>query len=221
MALLRIGNTVWEGEKRSGDPVNKVHSFVGRYVTAWGKTASELRESRVELWQKQAAFNHGVIYPETEGRESFVVGLTEKGKSMMDEDFHKFVTNIQQDESINAKEIESYIKKGPEIKLAFEKSGRKGLQEGFIQKGLGLRLRIPFATAFIKNIRLNGHLLKPGIYDGYETWIGDGYLQVQINIPPAKAALMDIAIITCEYDSKQKRSYGWAPPREVLKALGK
>lgn len=78
--LLRIGNQVWDGENISGYPVNRVSSFIGRYVTPWGRTAKEIRESRTELWQKQARFSYGIIYPEIEGRDSFIVGLTNKGK---------------------------------------------------------------------------------------------------------------------------------------------
>lgn len=216
--MIRIGNRVWPGEKKQGYPVNKVHAFIGRYVTSWGNTAKQQRESRKEIWQKQAAFSHGIIYPETEGRESFVVGFTTKGVEMMDNNLETFVTNLKQDAAINAKEIEAYIKKGPEIKLAFEKSKKKGLQSGPIKNGIGLRLRIPYANATIKDIRLNGHLITPGV-NGYESWVGDGYLQVQVNIPPEKASSMDIAIITCEYNTKTKRSHGWKPPKEVLDAL--
>src|SRR5690606_454598 len=84
--MLRLGNKVWLGEQRAGYPVNKVHGFIGRYVTSWGKTAQALRESRTELWQKQASFSHGIIYPETEKRSSFVVGLTPEGSQMLNDD---------------------------------------------------------------------------------------------------------------------------------------
>lgn len=219
--MLRIGNGIWPGEKIPGYPVNKVHAFVGRYVTSWGSTASQLRASRVELWQKQAGFSHGIIYPETEGRESYVVGLTSKGLEMMDSDLETFVSRLTTDTSIHATEVERYIKKGPEIKLAFEKSNKTGLQQGHIQNGLGLRLRIPYVNAKIVDIRVNGHVIRPGAIDGYETWAGEGYLQLQINIPPQKATKMDIAVVTCTYSPNEKRSYGWAPPKEVLDGLKK
>ncbi len=217
--MLRLGNKVWPGEKREGYPVNRIHGFVGRYVTPWGKTAQALRESRTELWQKQASFSHGVIYPETEKRASFVVGLTSEGSQMLNENLQVFVTNLKKYPDINADAIDSFIRKGPEIKLAFERGKNTSFQKGRITGGFGLRLRLPYADANIGQLRLNGHLLKPGAEDGYETWIGDGYRQVQINVPPSKAANMDIAVVTCEYDTKTKRNHGWTPPREVLNKL--
>jgi len=213
--MLRIGNKTWEGERRPGYPVNKVHAFIGRYAVPYGATAAELRESRTELWQKQAGFSHGIIYPETEGRESFVLSFTPRGTEMMNADLGKFVENLKKDSRINAEAIASFISKGPEIKLAFEPSGKKAFQEGRITGGIGLRLRLPYADARIENIRLNGHLLKPGAVEGYETWTGDGYLQLQINVPPSKSAEMDIAVVTCEYTTKTKRTHGWKPPVEV------
>lgn len=217
--MLGIGNRIWPGENKSGYPVNKVHAFVGRYVTSFGNTPGQQRESRIELWQKQTAFSHGVIYPETEGRESFVVGLTPEGSKMMESNLTSFVNNLRSDTSINATSIEAYIKKGPERILSIEKSIKTALLQGRIQNGLGLRLRIPYANAKIEDIRLNGHALQKNSSDGYETWIGDGYLQVQINVPPQKASRMDIAIVTCEYKPGLKRTYGWQPPKEVLDAL--
>ena len=41
--LLRIGNGSWQGQPISGYPVNRVKSFTGHYVTAWGRTAAERR----------------------------------------------------------------------------------------------------------------------------------------------------------------------------------
>lgn len=221
--LLRVGNRVWEGEQRSGYPVNRVHSFIGRYVTPWGRNAKELRESRTELWQKQAGFSHGIIYPETEGRETFVVGLTTEGKEIMtSNDLPTFVANLKKESAINATAIESFISKGPEIKLAYERpSDEAGLMKGQIKGGIGLRLRIQYADAKIEDLRLNGHLLKQDAEDGYETWLGNGYLQVQINIPPSKVSKMDIAVVTCEYSTKTKRAYGWEPPKEVLDKIKK
>ena len=218
--MMRIGNSVWPGEKSAGYPVDKVHAFIGKYVTSWGKTASQRRNSRIDIWQKHAAFSHGIIYPETEGRESFVLGITPKGAALLDGDLEKFVSNLKTDKSINAKAIEDYIKKGPEIKLAFEKSNKKSIDSGYVNHGMGLRFRVPYANAKIKTLHLNGHPVARGA-DGYETWIGDGYLQVQVNVSPAKASTMDIAIVTCEYETPTKRTHGWKPPQEVLNALKK
>lgn len=214
--MLRIGNNVWDGEKYAGYPVNRVFPFIGKYVTAWGETAEALRESRIDLWQKKDGFTAGILYPETEGRESFVVGLTAKGSAMVDENLETFVSNLRKDPTINANAIETHIKKGPEVKLAVRKSAQPATTENEIKRGLGLRLRIQYADAEVSNVRLNGHRLKHSRTDGYELWPGNGYLQLQINIPPEKAAKLDLAVVTCEYKPKVKRTYGWKPPQEVL-----
>ena len=57
--LFRIGNGVWLDERLPGYPVNRMRHFVGHYVTAYGRSAAELRESRAELWSKQAGFALG------------------------------------------------------------------------------------------------------------------------------------------------------------------
>jgi hypothetical protein len=219
--MLKIGNGVWSGEKISGYPVNKVYAFIGRYMTPWGITAKELRESRTELWQKHAAFASAIIYPETEGRESFILSLTEKGGQMLNADFSSFIDNLKKDPSINVQAIETFIKSGPQIKIASEIPGKTAMRNGPIEKGFGMRLRIPYLDAKVKELRLNGHLLQQSSMDGYETWVGDGYLQLQINVPPSKASVMDIAVVTCEYSTKTKRTYGWEPPKEVLDKLKK
>lgn len=219
--LFRIGNRVWAGENVQGYPVNKVHAFVGKFVVAYGKNATERRNSRVNIWQQQAAFNHGIAYPEVEGRESFFVGLTPKGNSWMHEDLDTLVERIKQQPGFNIEAIASFLRTTPYIKFAFERSTRKPLDSAGIKYGMGLRVRVPYENARLKQVRLNGHLLKMSVTDGYEAWKGDGYLQVQVNIPPAKAAGMDMAILTCEYEAGIKRSYGWTPPKAVLDQLKK
>ncbi len=219
--LIRIGNKIWDGEKTPGYPVNKVHAFVGKYVTSWGQDAGELRKSRVELWQKQINFSAGILYPETDGEESFVVGLTEAGNKMMNKDLDVFIKNLRGNQEINADEIEDFIKNGkiPRMMLHFQNSSVTEGKEQEIVNGIGFRIRIPYKNAEIQNVRLNGHLLAPGAEDGYESWVGDGYLQLQINVPPQKSPQMDIAVITCQYQTKTKRSYGWIPPKEVMEKL--
>lgn len=216
IGLLRIGNNIWDGENKNGYPVNRVLPFLGKYVTSWGQNTSEMRQSRVELWDKQVGFSPGILYPETEGLETFVVGLTKKGNEMLDEDLDVFVSNLKKDKTINAEDIEAFIKNGPQIKMAFEKAKKPEYNEDAVTKGLGLRIRIQYKDAVLQNVKLNGHLLQPSAEDGYESWIGNGYLQLQVNVPPSKASKMDIAIVTCEYDTKTKRTYGWKPPQEVL-----
>jgi len=45
---------------------------------------------------------------------------------------------------------------------------------------------------------------------------GNGFLQVQINIPPEKSQKMDAVVVTCAYHPHEERDYGWQPPSEVM-----
>ena len=219
--FLKIGNAPWFDEKEPGYPVNKVLPRAGNYVTSWGHTAQERRDSRVELWQRQDGLVGGILYPRTDGRFFISMGFTEKGVKLLDHDLSKFISNLKKNKIINASFIESFIKKGPEVKLGFPKYGETSLKSEYIKNGVGIRLRLQYADAKIEDLRLNGHLLKVDPEDGYETWVGDGFLQVQINIPPGKSSQMDAAIITCEYTTDTKREYDWVPPQEVMDKLKK
>lgn len=52
-------------------------------------------------------------------------------------------------------------------------------------------------------------------------WQANGFTQVQINVPPDKAAKQDLYLVTCEYQPEVERRTGWTPPREVLELLNK
>ncbi|RQP10308.1 MAG: hypothetical protein EAS52_22905 [Parapedobacter sp.] len=220
--LMRIGNKGWHDETQPGYPVNRVKSFLSRYVMAYGTTAAERRESRIELWNKQQRFSQGIIYPQTEGRETYIVGLNEKGAAMMSTNFATFYERLATDKSINIEQIQSFIEYGPEIKIAFEPGiPDQASLSGPVENGLALRLRLPYSDAKIEHLALNGHSLKESAVDGYQFWKADGFLQVHVNIPPEKAKSLDIAILTCSYSSElmNSRKHGWTPPREVLERL--
>ena len=79
--LLRIGNGVWQDERTTGYPVNRLKSLVGAFVTAYGTSATERRRSRVELWNRQGDFTLGCLYPQTVGRVSLVCATTAAANS--------------------------------------------------------------------------------------------------------------------------------------------
>ena len=219
--LLEIGNGVWEGEFSKGYPVDRVKGFIGHYVTSWGNNATERRKARVELWQKQARMSQGVLYPQTEGRDTYFVGLTEAGVEMLDGEVEDVLDRFDADERFNGSAIRVFVKAGPEIKLAMEKgSGRGALGEGRVENGLGVRLRLPYRNAEIVDMRVNGHPLQAAsLADGFSVREGNGYLQVQISIPPEKSKDMDAVVVTCAYHPNEERAYGWKPPAEVMKNL--
>ena len=71
--LLKLGNEVWEGEPVAGYPVDRLHSFCGHFLVAYGATADQRRRSRAELWQRQGSFTQAMLYPQTDCRDSYIV----------------------------------------------------------------------------------------------------------------------------------------------------
>jgi hypothetical protein len=215
--ILALGNKPWLDEKFSGYPVTRVRYRAGRFITAYGQTAAQRRQSRVELWTRQVAFADGMMYPEYEGRANYVCGVTPKGIAALDNDPVKFIANLRQLPGVNADAIERFVKVGPEYKFTSDprtvKSGKP------VQHGIGFRLRVPYRSPELLDVAVNGHSLKESATDGYQAWYADGYTQVQINVPPAKSRKADLFVVTCAYKSNEQRTYGWTPPSAVLRQL--
>lgn len=219
--LLALGNRPWLDELTSGYPVNRVKSFVGRFVTAYGRNAAERRRSRVELWQTQGNYSLGLLYPQIAGRDTLVCAVTPAGIKALDTDPDKLVENLRSMPGIKADVIEKFIKAGPEIKLAIEAPKNPEAGNGStVSNGIGFRLRIPYRNPEFLDIRVNGHILAASETDGYQYWFADGFTQLQINIPPEKTQGTDLFIVTCAYKPDVVRNYGWKPPLEVLEQLG-
>lgn len=221
--LMAIGNGVWPDQGAPGYPVDRVKHFVGHYLTAYGASASERRESRVELWNRQGEFALGFLYPQTDGRESLVVATTAAAKrAVAVDDLDGLRANLRSAFGGDAGAIESYLDGGPEIKLAMEQAPAQLLAaedsvSAPIVHGLGLRVRLPYRAPRDLVVSLNGRALPESATDGYEAWVADGFTQVQVNVPPAKAAETELYVLTVAYEPGEVRTTGWMPPAEVRK----
>lgn len=225
-AWLNYGNEVPEGESVSGYPVDRVKAFVGHFVTASGTTAAERRKSRVQLWQCQSAFSQAFLYPQTDGRILYAVATNSEAREKLDSDSEKFLTNLEATPSVNAKAIREFIEAGPEIKLAVEAGKEstvfKTTERNATEHGIGFRLRIPYRDAKISQILLNGNPLPDQLMNGYQTFAGNGYTQVQVSLDgPTAAKSGGLYVIGLSYDPPVKRKIGWTPPAEVLESLQK
>jgi len=215
--ILALGNKAWLDEKFLGYPVTRMRARAGRFVTAYGQTAAQRRTSRVELWPRQVNFSDGMLYPEYEGRATYVCGVTPKGLASIDEDPAKFIVNLRQMPGVNTAAIEKFFAIGPEYRVtANHRVASKGDP---IQHGIGFRLRVPYRSPEFLDVAVNGHSLKESETDGYQAWYADGYTQVQIQIPPGKSRIADLFVVTCAYKSNEQRNYGWTPPSAVLRQL--
>ncbi len=220
--LLEIGNAHWQQDVQAGYPVNRVRSLVGHYVTAWGSTACERRRSRIELWKRQPEFSQALLYPQTDGRDTYIVATTQEAAELLDSAPEQFVSNVSALKFVNADTIKAFVDAGPEIKLYTER-GKASTDAKLrpIQCGISFRLRIPYRNPELLDVRLNGHALLKSASDGYQTWFANGFTQVQINVSPARAKTLSLFAITCAYRPDVTRSYGWSPPPEVTRRLNK
>ena len=217
--LLRIGNRRWQNEPQEGYPVDRVKAFIGHFVTSWGSTAAERRRSRVELWQKQGRFTQGVLYPQTDGRDTFFVATSEEAATFLKTDLDEFIAGIDRRDDVDSAAVERFIRTGPEIQLAVDKARSKSDSVESIRHGISFRLRLPYRKPEIRDIQLNGVSLQPSSADGWQSWYANGFTQVQINVPPEKATKRDLFLITCKYKPDVVRRIGWTPPNEVLEQL--
>ncbi|MBI5693839.1 MAG: alpha/beta hydrolase fold domain-containing protein [Verrucomicrobia bacterium] len=224
--LLRIGNGIWLDERTEGYPVNRVKSFVGHFVTAYGATAAERRRSRVELWNRQADFAVGFLYPQTVGRASFVCAVTADAKrALAPADLPGLRRNLREQFGHAAGALERFLEAGPEIKLGLDTPApalllAKDNDAGSLQHGIGFRLRLPAVEVRGLQVELNGEGLAPSPTDGYESWPADGFTQVQIHVPPDRARRTGLFFVTCRYEPVQQHRTGWMPPPEVQREQG-
>lgn len=217
--FLALGNRAWVDETFSGYPVTRVRARAGRFVTAYGSTATERRRSRVELWNRQPGFADGMMYPEYAGRATYVCAVTPKGIAALDNDPNRFLANLRGVPGVDADAIERFVRLGPEYK--FTSDPREVKTGAPIQHGIGFRFRLPYQAPEILDVAVNGHSLVESATDGYQAWLADGYTQVQIHVPPEKTRQMDLFVVTCAYDGREQRRYGWEPPAEVRERLKK
>ena len=219
--LLRLGNRRWQDEPHAGYPVDRVKAFIGHYVTSWGQTAEQRRRSRVELWQKQGRFTQAVLYPQTDGRDTYFVATSTAASEVLAKNRDQFLLAASARKNVDGAALGGVVRSGPEIMLAVDKARSKGDSPEPIQHGIGFRLRLPYDEPAIKAVRLNGHMLELSDTDGWRSWQANGFTQVQINVPPKKSANEDLYLITCEYEPSEVRRIGWTPPAEVLEQLHK
>lgn len=214
--LMNLGNTKWKAAYFPGYPVNRMQSYIGHFISSWGNTPQTRRQSRVELWQKQPRISQAVLYPQTAGRDSYIIATSAKSAQLISPDIKTFLNNIKPISTINHSAVKDIIEDGPEIKIAVSKGTTTTEKETPIEHGIAYQLRIPYRNPALVDVRLNGHLLQKSETDGYVSWYGDGFTHVQVNIPPEKSKTNDLYIITCLYHPQEKRAYGWKPPQAVM-----
>jgi hypothetical protein len=219
--LLRIGNQRWQDEPVAGYPVDRVKSFIGHFVTSYGETAAARRRSRTELWQKQGQFAQAILYPQTDGRDTYFIATTKSAAELLTKARDEFLAAILSRDDVDTNAFQRIVLSGPEVQLAVDAARASDKPEVPIEHGIGFRLRLPYRNPVVDAVQLNGHSLDRSDTNGWQSWFANGYTQVQVNLPPEVAAGQDMFLITCEYTPDVVRRIGWTPPQEVLDQLHK
>ena len=216
---LQLGNEPWETEKDRGYPVNRLAAFTGHFVTPWGRNAAERRRSRVEIWNRQMEFTQTILYPQTDSRESYILSIGSETARVLQGDPLAFAKGLEGAPGFDSAALAAFVEEGPELKLAVDRASGHDPESAPIEHGIGFRFRLPYRNPTDLEVRLNGQLLEKSPMDGYETWVGNGYTQLQIAVPPEKSKLLRLFAITVSYEPDVKRNYGWEPPAEVKARL--
>lgn len=214
-ALLQVGNEVWPGEYYSGYPVRVVMKNGYDLVVAYGVTAEARRHSRIELWNRQLTIRYGGNRPLAPGKVLFACATSPAAEVrwLSDRTLRGFAAKMKEHPQMQADRIGRIVEGfptgpgqwGQESNLMLDGGAMKG-ETTPIQHGLCFRLRIPFPKAQKFDIWMNGQPLSRSEINGYITWVGRGFLNVQINIPPESSRTNDFYVITCEYDPGERRS---------------
>jgi len=223
--LLRLGNTTPSFQPHRGYAVDRMKNIGGHYLAAYGNTAAERRQSRAELWQRQEHLTTGILYSETDHRILIGCGITPAGRAALapEQPTGAKITKQELEENlaafaeVNSEALGKYLNAGPE--RSFYSTARPDALDRGIEHGLAMTIRISYRAPELLDVRLNGHSISESGTDGYQTWLGDGYTHLRVNIPPEKTANADLFVLSCLYTSDEKRSYGWRPPTEVLEKL--
>jgi len=93
----------------------------GAFHAPYGQTAQARRRSRVELWHQQERFHQAMLYPQTDGRESFVVAVTDEAAKLLDADKSRFLDNLEGRPDFDVDAIRAFFDVGPEDNLYVER----------------------------------------------------------------------------------------------------
>ncbi|MGD9497140.1 MAG: hypothetical protein AB7Y46_12655 [Armatimonadota bacterium] len=223
--LMRIGNQRWFSEPQPGYPTNSFGHGLSVAVAGYGPTARARRASRVELWRRfgQMALGYGNVT--TRGELTGVFGMTAEGgerylglaPQRFDPeapapvtvllDFEELFARLEGQAQFDVAAMRNFMARNPVPPCwTFFAPNWPGPEPGPIRCGAGLRLFLPYATARIEQVLLDGLPLKHSEIDGWSAWTGSG-TTMQVNLPPG--AVRDLHLVQCRYDPRQQRPCGF------------
>jgi hypothetical protein len=216
--MLQVGNEIFPGEYYPGYPVRVIMKNSLPMVVAYGQTAAERRRSRVELWNKQRQIAHGFNNPYVVGRLIYVCATSPAAKArwLPDVTLKGFAARMKEHPKMHAQRIQEIVQGFPEIPGQWGPSSMFIMQGGDatpeqsspIEYGLSMRLRIPFPQTRNIDLWMNGERVPVSEHDGYISWVGRGFANIQINVPPEKSRTEDLYVVTCRWDPGEERTVG-------------
>ena len=218
--LLEMGIERLPGERHAGYPVNTIMHSILYSIEAYGQTASQRRESRVELWNRLGDLSHGIINPQVDGQVVYVCATSpDAGRLLRSCDsLDRFAEVLRDHPAMDAEPITRLFARYPEGSGQWGDhpnlyvTGGEGEQSGrdTVDRGITLRLRIPYGGALIGDVAVNGRSIPVSEVDGYVEWHDAGFTIIDVNLSPERTRWDDLFVVTCTYDPAEIRT-PWRP----------
>ena len=206
--LLQIGNDTWRGERYHGYPVNQVGCWGSMALSAWGRTATERRASRVELWQKAGQLTHGCAHPEPRG--TMMAFFSPDPAAWMritaEPGLDAVAERLGAEGGYDAQAIADFVWRTPAQRAPDRKPLVDQADSPTIETGAVIRLLLPYTDAALTHIRLDGHPLERSDTWGYFVHHNPATV-VEVAIPPGK--VRPFHVVTCAYETQTTRRAGF------------
>ena len=196
---LEIGVRTNKREVYPGYPVNCVVSPYGHAsLRAYGITAAQRRESRIELWQKRGDIGFGIAHPEVPGFAAAIVTLDPAASSATVKDYYApmddVLCRLQEYSGKDMTELRTMFDAQFESYASINPADNRYAVHA--EHGITIRLGLPFADAKPTKIMLCDRVLCKDAQDGYSVTECDNWVYVDVNIPPEKITPVMIAAVT-------------------------
>lgn len=206
LRALEIGARKNKREIYAGYPVNCVTTSGHASLRAYGTTAGQRRDSRVELWQQRAHIGMGIAHPEVPGFASAIVVMDEKaGRDIVKAYYtpmQDVIRNLEASEGKDMQELLDVFDAQFESYASF--SPAKGDYVVETKHGLTIRMGLPIADAKPTKVMINDRVLTPDEKDGYVLSECENWVFVDINVPAEKVAPVMITAVTYDCTEPQQ-----------------
>ncbi len=205
LAALKIGCEVWDCEEYAGFPTRTVVSPYGHCaLRAYGTTARERRESRVELWQNRASVSFGVGHPEMPGTQTAIIA-TDPAVAGKYISYYKPLEEIaEQMHDLPGADADAMIKTFTETYPFHAEYGGGNGRTFHVTHGYTVRFMLPFSDAGALRVSYNGVPQKEDARDGYTVTRAKAYTFVDLHVPPEKVAPFALAAV--RYDCEDRHT---------------